>query len=60
MANLFSRQLSDVYAMMYAKYPIRTGNGLLKDGKEIPPPGRDWFRRRQGDLLERLTKAGLL
>ena len=61
MANLFSRQLSDVYAMMYSKYPMVTGNGLLKDGKPIPPPGgREWFKRRQSDLLERLTKAGLL
>jgi hypothetical protein len=45
---------------MYTEYPIRTGNGLMQDGKAIPPPGREWFRRRQGDLLERLTKAGLL
>ena len=60
MANLFARQLSDVYAMMYAKYPIRTGNGLLKDGKEVPPPDREWFKKRQADLLERLTKEGLL
>jgi predicted amidohydrolase len=60
MANVFARQLSDVYAMMYSAYPIRTGNGLIEDGKVIPPPDREWFKKRQGDLLERLTKAGLL
>lgn len=60
MANQFSRQLTDVYAMMYAKYPLRTGNGLLQDGKVQTPPDREWFRHRQADLLERLTKAGLL
>jgi predicted amidohydrolase len=60
MFNHFSRQLTDVYAMMYAKYPLHTGNALLKDGEVQPHPDRDWFRGRQDDLLERLTKAGLL
>jgi len=60
MFNHFSRQLTDVYAMMYAKYPLHTGNDLLKDGVVQPHPERDWFRGRQDDLLERLTKAGLL
>lgn len=60
MSNQFSRQLTDVYAMMYAEYPLRTGNTLLKDGKVQTPPDRDWFKHRQSDLLERLTKAGLL
>ena len=46
--------------MMYSQYPIRTGNSLLKDGEVQPHPDREWFRKRQDDLLERLTKAGLL
>ena len=60
MFNHFSRQLTDVYAMMYAKYPLHTGNDLLQDGKVLPHPNREWFRKRQDDLLERLTKNGLL
>ena len=60
MFNHFSRQLTDVYAMMYAKYPLRTGNTLLKDGEIQPCPDKDWFRKRQEDLLERLAKNGLL
>jgi hypothetical protein len=60
MANLLSRQPTDIYALMYASYPIRTGNGLLKDGKVQAPPDRDWFRERQDNLLQRLTDAGLL
>jgi hypothetical protein len=60
MFNHFSRQLTDVYAMMYAQNPIRTGNGLLKDGKVQPHPDREWFRKRQSDLLERLTKNGVI
>ena len=40
MANLFSRQLSDVYAMMYEKYPLHTGNDLLKNGEVQPHPDR--------------------
>jgi hypothetical protein len=60
MFNHFSRQLTDVYAMMYAKYPLRTGNALLQDGEVQPHPNQEWFRKRQDDLLERLTKEGLL
>jgi predicted amidohydrolase len=60
MFNHFSRQLTDVYAMMYDKYPLHTGNDLLKDGVVQPHPDRPWFRKRQDDLLARLTKAGLL
>ena len=60
MFNHFSRQLTDVYAMMYAQHPVRTGNSLLKDGKVQPHPDREWFRKRQEDLLERLTKNGVL
>lgn len=60
MANMFSRIPTDIYAAMYTAYPVRTGNGLLKDGKVMEPPGRDWFRARQGAVLERLVKAGLL
>ena len=45
---------------MYAQYPLRTGNTLLKNGEIQPHPEREWFRQRQDDLLERLTKAGLL
>ena len=46
--------------MMYSKYPLHTGNDLLKDGAVQPHPDRAWFRKRQDDLLERLTKAGVL
>jgi predicted amidohydrolase len=60
MFNHYSRQLTDVYAMMYEKYPLHTGNDLLKDGEIQPHPDRAYFRKRQDDLLERLTKNGLL
>ena len=60
MANLLSRQPTDIYALMYSTYPIRTGNGLLRDGKVQEPPDRDWFRERQDNILQRLTDAGLL
>jgi len=60
MFNHFSRQLTDVYAMIYAQNPVRTGNSLLKDGEIQPHPEREWFRQRQQDLLERLTKNGVL
>lgn len=60
MANLLSRQPTDIYALMYSTYPIRTGNGLLHDGKVQEPPDREWFRERQDNILRRLTDAGLL
>jgi len=60
MFNHFSRQLTDVYAMMYAQNPLHTGNALLKDGEVQPHPDRAWFRARQDDLLERLTKNGVI
>jgi len=60
MFNHFSRQMTDLYAMMYAQNPVHTGNGLLKDGVVQPHPDRDWFLKRQNDLLERLTKNGVI
>ncbi len=60
MANLLLRQPTDIYAAMYAAYPLRTGNGLMKDGKVMDPPGRDWFHKQQDDNIKRLTDAGLL
>ena len=60
MANLLARQPCDIYARVYSEARRREGSGLIQGGKVQPPADRDWFRKRQADLLERLTKEGLI
>jgi len=60
MANLLARQPCDIYTKVYSSHERRLGNGLLQDGVAQPPADRDWFRQRQENLLERLTKMGVI
>jgi len=60
MANLLARQPCDIYTQVYAAAERRVGDGLIKDGEVQPPADRDWFRQRQEQQLERLTKLGII
>lgn len=59
MTNLLSRQPFDLYAKEYDSHTFVKPNGMLENG-EVAVPDRAFFVRRQQEVLERLSKDGVL
>lgn len=59
MTNLLSRQPFDIYAGEYGRHTFVKPNAMLENG-EVKVPDRSFFVRRQQEVLERLTKDGVL
>lgn len=60
MTNYLARQRPSLFAQAYAAAaePF-SQEGMVKEGKPAIPE-RDYFRRRQADVIERLSKAGVI
>ena len=61
MTNYLARQRPALFAEAYAAAaePFRGPDGMMADGKPSIPD-RDYFRRAQEDVIERLAKAGVI
>lgn len=59
MTNLLSRQPFGIYAGEYGSHTFVEPNAMLEDGKVVTPD-RAFFVRRQQEVLERLSKDGVL
>jgi hypothetical protein len=59
MANYVSRQGFDAYAQSYSEADFLQANSLLKAGK-VQQPSREFFLRRQEEVIEKLIAKGIL
>ncbi|WP_249171769.1 nitrilase-related carbon-nitrogen hydrolase [Erythrobacter sp. JK5] len=61
MTNYLARQRPALFAEAYAAAaePFRGPDGMMADGKPAIPD-RDYFRRAQEEVIERLVKAGVI
>jgi len=61
MTNYLARQRPALFAEAYAAAaePFRGADGMMQDGKSAVPD-RDYFRRAQAEVIERLNKAGVI
>ena len=59
MTNVLSRQPFDLYAQEYARHTFVKPNAMLEDGK-VTVPDRAFFVQRQKEVLERLSKDGVI
>jgi hypothetical protein len=58
MTNMLARQRLELFAAAYAG-TVQPANGLIKDGVATVPD-RDYFRRTQEAVIERLAKEGVI
>ena len=61
MTNYLARQRPSLFAEAYAAAaePFRGPDGMMQDGRP-GIPDRDYFRRAQAEVIERLSKAGVI
>jgi predicted amidohydrolase len=59
MTNYLARQRSDLFAETYATLGSHVAGSLIVKG-EIKIPDRDYFVRRQEEIIKRLDKAGII
>ena len=61
MTNTLARQRPDLFAAAYdaASGPFRGPDGMMDDGAPAVPD-RDYFRRAQAEVIERLIAAGVI
>ena len=59
MTNLLSRQPYNLYADFYSIPASLQPNAMLKNGK-VEVPNRDFFIKRQKDVIEKLGKEGII
>ena len=61
MTNYLARQRPALFAEAYAAAaaPFRGADGMMQDGAPAIPD-RDYFRRAQAEVIERLDKAGVI
>jgi predicted amidohydrolase len=59
MGNLLARQPMQLYAQFYKQSDIHPANELLEEG-EARTPERSYFVKRQQQVIEKLSKAGLI
>ncbi|MEP5938404.1 MAG: nitrilase-related carbon-nitrogen hydrolase [Erythrobacter sp.] len=61
MTNYLARQRPALFAQAYAAAaePFRGADGMMQDGTPAIPD-RDYFRRAQAEVIERLNKAGVI
>ena len=60
MANILSRQMTDVYQAGLAGIDYHPGNSFIKNGEIKVPEGHDYYKKRQQQVIERLDKAGMI
>jgi len=59
MSNLLSRQRLELFAPIYGQSTVQPANSLIRDGAPVVPD-RDHFLRAQEQVIERLSKDGLI
>jgi predicted amidohydrolase len=59
MTNLLSRQPYGIYAQEYGSHTVVEPNAMLENGA-VKVPDRAFFVRRQQEVMERLSKDGLI
>ncbi|MGB3471137.1 MAG: nitrilase-related carbon-nitrogen hydrolase, partial [Erythrobacter sp.] len=61
MTNYLARQRPELFAAAYAAAaePFHRPDGMMSDGKPAIPD-RDYFRRAQAEVIERLDKSGII
>jgi hypothetical protein len=61
MTNYLARQRPALFAQAYATAadPFQGPDGMIEGGRPAIPD-RDYFLRAQGEMIERLTKAGVI
>lgn len=61
MTNYLARQRPALFAQAYAAAaePFRGADGMMQEGK-ASIPDREYFRRAQAEVIERLSKAGVI
>lgn len=59
MTNFLARQRLELFAPVYAGTEIHGANGMM-DGDTPQVPDRDYFRRVQEQVIERMIAAGLI
>ena len=57
MGNMLARQPMELYAKVFAKLDMHP-SGSLGDG--TTPPSRDFYKKRQDDVLAKLSKAKII
>jgi len=57
MDNMLARQPMELYASQYAKLDMHP-QGSLGDGSN--PPAKDFYKKRQSDVIEKLKKNGII
>lgn len=59
MSNFLARQRLELFAPIYGAHPPQPANSLLADGV-VKIPDRDHFQKTQEQVIERLSKDGLI
>ncbi|WP_299322250.1 nitrilase-related carbon-nitrogen hydrolase [Parasphingopyxis sp.] len=59
MTNFLARQRLELFAPVYANTEIHAANGMM-DGDTPQVPDRDYFRRTQEEVIERMVREGLI
>jgi predicted amidohydrolase len=59
MTNYLARQRTELFAPVYAEAKRQRANSLMENGK-VKIPDRDHFRRVHEEVIERLSKEGLI
>ncbi|MEM8696200.1 MAG: nitrilase-related carbon-nitrogen hydrolase [Pseudomonadota bacterium] len=59
MTNFLARQRLELFAPIYAGTEIHAANGMM-DGDTPQVPNRDYFRRTQEQVIERMVREGLI
>jgi len=57
MGNMLARQPMDLYAAQYSKLDMHP-KGSLGDGRN--PPAKDFYKKRQDDVIKKLKKNGII
>ncbi|QLC26068.1 nitrilase [Parasphingopyxis algicola] len=59
MTNFLARQRLELFAPVYSGTEIHAANGMM-DGDTPQVPDRDYFRRAQEQVIERMVREGLI
>ncbi len=59
MTNFLARQRLELFAPIYANTTVHEANGMM-DGDTPRVPERDYFRRVQEEVIERMSREGLI
>jgi predicted amidohydrolase len=59
MTNYLARQRLDLFAPGYAGTTVHAANGMMEGGA-VTIPAREYFVRKQQEIIDRMIKAGIL